>query len=155
MTDQPAFTTDPAIREAHGPVELTSQIVVAYVSHNSASAADLPKLIEDVYGALMHLDTVDVAVSEPQKPSVSIRKSVTPERLICLEDGLAFKSLKRHLTTSHQLTPDQYRQKWALPEDYPMVAPDYSATRSALAISRGLGRKAGWLSPKRLAKLKI
>ncbi len=107
------------------------------------SPSDLPKLIADVYGALKSLNGPAPAEAvEELKPAVSIRKSITPDFLICLEDGKKFKSLKRHLRTTYNLSPADYREKWNLPADYPMVAPNYSATRSALAKSNGLGRKA-------------
>lgn len=123
-------------------IELSSEIVAAYVGHNALSVADLPKLIADVYSALRALGTGQPVVeSEPQKPAVTVRRSVTPEFLTCIECGKKFKSLKRHLMTHHSLTPQQYRDKWNLPADYPMVAPNYSATRSSLAKSSGLGRK--------------
>ncbi len=124
-------------------IELSSEIVAAYVGHNALSVADLPKLISDVYTALKSLGSGHAPVeAEPPKPAVTVRRSVTPEHLTCLEDGKRFKSLKRHLMTHHSLTPQQYREKWNLPVDYPMVAPNYSATRSTLAKSSGLGRKA-------------
>jgi predicted transcriptional regulator len=123
-------------------IELSSEIVAAYVGHNALSAADLPKLIADVYSALKGLGSgTAVGELEPPKPAVNVRRSVTPDHVVCLEDGKKFKSLKRHLMTHHQLTPHQYREKWGLPADYPMVAPNYSATRSSLAKTSGLGRK--------------
>ena len=124
-------------------IELSSGIVAAYVGHNALSVADLPKLIADVYAALRGLGGQDApAEAEPPKPAVAVRRSVLPDHIVCLEDGKKFKSLKRHLMTHHQLTPQQYRDKWGLPADYPMVAPNYSATRSSLAKTSGLGRKA-------------
>ena len=124
-------------------VELSVEIVSAYVSHNSVSTADLPRLIADVHAALKGLATPAVVeLVESQKPAVSVRKSVTPDYLVCLDDGKQFKSLKRHLRTTYDMSPDEYRAKWGLPFDYPMVAPNYSATRSALAKTNGLGRKA-------------
>ena len=123
-------------------VELSSEIVAAYVGHNALSTSDLPKLIADVYTALKSLGTSQpAAAAEQQKPAVPVRRSITPDYLICLDDGKKFKSLKRHLMTHHNLTPQQYREKWGLPPDYPMVAPNYSATRSSLAKNSGLGRK--------------
>ena len=123
-------------------VELSSEIVAAYVGHNALAVSDLPKLIGDVYTALKSLGSAPAAPqAEPQKPAVTARRSITPDYLICLEDGKKFKSLKRHLMTHHNLSPQQYREKWGLPADYPMVAPNYSATRSALAKNSGLGRK--------------
>lgn len=124
-------------------IELSGEIVAAYVSHNALSATDLPKLLADVYAALMALGSEAASVdSEPLKPAVAVRRSITPDHIVCLEDGKKFKSLKRHLMTHHELTPQQYREKWNLPADYPMVAPNYSATRSSLAKTSGLGRKA-------------
>ena len=111
----------------------------------------MPKLIVDIYGALNTLGTPAVLVepAEALRPAVSIRKSITPDHLVCLEDGKHFKSLKRHLMNEHQMTIEQYRDKWSLPRDYPTVAHNYSASRSALAKSIGLGRKPGKLVPKR------
>jgi predicted transcriptional regulator len=122
-------------------VSLAADIVSAYVSRNSVTPGGLPALIESVHGALSKLGTVEaVPQAEPLVPVVSIRKSITPGFLICLDDGKKFKSLKRHLS-SHGMTPDQYRQKWNLPKDYPMTAPDYAAKRSVLAKSIGLGQR--------------
>jgi predicted transcriptional regulator len=124
-------------------IELSSEIVAAYVGHNALSPTDLPKLIAEVYAALKGLGAGPAASeAEAPKPAVPVRRSINPDYLICLEDGKKFKSLKRHLMTHHHLTPLQYREKWGLPADYPMVAPNYSATRSSLAKSSGLGRKA-------------
>ncbi len=123
-------------------VELTADVVSAYVSNNPVPVGELPALIGHVYVALK--GTAGAVVSErPEvlKPAVPIRKSVTPDYIISLEDGKKFKSLKRHLSTHYGLTPDEYRAKWGLPADYPMVAPNYAATRSALAKALGLGRK--------------
>lgn len=123
-------------------LELTTEIVTAYVSHNAIGATDLPKLIAETYAALGALNQLLApAPAEPAKPAVAVKKSVTHEHLVCLEDGQTYKSLKRHLRTHHDLTPEQYREKWALPADYPMVAPGYSARRSTLALENGLGRK--------------
>jgi predicted transcriptional regulator len=125
-------------------VELSADIVSAYVSHNSVSPSDLTRLIADVHGALRGLRGNEVPVQiEDLKPAVPVRKSVAPDYIICLEDGKKFKSLKRHLRTHYNLSPEEYREKWGLPADYPMVAPSYSATRSKLAKDNGLGRKAG------------
>jgi predicted transcriptional regulator len=124
-------------------IELSTEIVSAYVSHNSVSAGDLPRLIADVHGALRGLQGNEVpAPVEELKPAVPIRKSIASDYIICLEDGKKFKSLKRHLRTHYNLSPEEYREKWGLPSDYPMVAPSYSATRSKLAKDNGLGRKA-------------
>jgi predicted transcriptional regulator len=123
-------------------IELTADVVAAYVSNNPVPVGELPKLIADVYGALGLVNGAAVpAEVEPQKPAVPIKKSVTPDYIISLEDGRKFKSLKRHLSTHYDMTPNEYRAKWNLPSDYPMVAPNYSATRSTLAKSLGLGRK--------------
>ncbi|WP_338722909.1 MucR family transcriptional regulator [Devosia sp. XK-2] len=125
-------------------VELSTEIVSAYVSHNAVSPSDLPKLIAEVHGALRTLQVNGTpAPVEELKPAVPIRKSVANDFIICLEDGKKFKSLKRHLRTHYNLSPEEYREKWGLPADYPMVAPSYSATRSKLAKDNGLGRKAG------------
>jgi len=124
-------------------IDLSADIVCAYVSHNALSVTDLPKLIADVHTALRGLQSPVAAVAtEEQKPAVAVRKSVAPDYIICLEDGKKFKSLKRHLRTHYNLSPEEYREKWGLPTDYPMVAPNYSATRSRLAKDNGLGRKA-------------
>ncbi|ODT66569.1 MAG: MucR family transcriptional regulator [Pelagibacterium sp. SCN 63-23] len=124
-------------------IELSTDIVSAYVSHNAVSPGDLPKLIAEVHGALRALQTNEApAPVEELKPAVPIRKSVSNDYIICLEDGKKFKSLKRHLRTHYNLSPEEYREKWGLPADYPMVAPSYSATRSKLAKDNGLGRKA-------------
>ena len=124
-------------------IELSSEIVAAYVSHNSLSPSDLPKLITEVHSALRSLSSNDEIVPmEELKPAVPVRKSVAADFIICLEDGKKFKSLKRHLRTHYNLSPEEYREKWGLPADYPMVAPNYSATRSKLAKDNGLGRKA-------------
>jgi predicted transcriptional regulator len=123
-------------------VELSASVVGAYVSHNALSASDLPKLIAQVHQALIALGGPAPAEAAPElKPAVPVKKSITPDYLICLEDGKKFKSLKRHLRTEYDMSPDEYRARWGLPPDYPMVAPNYSEARSALAKSIGLGRK--------------
>jgi predicted transcriptional regulator len=125
-------------------VELSADIVSAYVSHNAVSTTDLTRLITDVHGTLRSLRGNEAPVQvEELKPAVPVRKSVAPDYIICLEDGKKFKSLKRHLRTHYNLSPEEYREKWGLPADYPMVAPNYSATRSQLAKDNGLGRKVG------------
>ncbi len=124
-------------------LELTTSIVSAYVSNNNVQPSDLVDLIASTYAALAKLDAGPApAPAAALVPAVPIRKSVTPDAIICLEDGKKFKSLKRHLNTSYGLTPEKYRVKWGLPVDYPMVAPAYAEARSALAKSMGLGRKA-------------
>jgi predicted transcriptional regulator len=123
-------------------IELTAEVVSAYVSNNPIPVSDLPKLIADVYAALGLINGAAPAEeSEAQKPAVPIKKSVTPDYIISLEDGTKFKSLKRPLMARYGMTPDEYRAKWNLPRDYPMVAPNYAAARSALAKTMGLGRK--------------
>ena len=123
-------------------IEPTAEIVAAYVSNNSIDSSDLSELIGSVHSAL-HRTTGAAAEPEPEplKPAVTVRKSVTPDFIICLEDGKKFKSLKRHLRTHYYLTPDEYREKWGLPADYPMVAPNYAKARSNLAREMGLGQK--------------
>lgn len=117
-------------------------IVAAYVSHNPVSQSDLPKLIQDVHRAVGALMFPVIEPAAPElTPAVPLRKSVTPDFIICLEDGKKFKSLKRHLRTHYNLSPEQYREKWGLPASYPMVAPSYSEKRSELAKTHGLGKK--------------
>ena len=121
-------------------VAIASDIVAAYVANNSVALADLPSLIGDVHRALVDVaNPVAETPAEAQKPAVSIKKSVSPDFLICLEDGKKFKSLKRHLRTQYNMSPDEYRAKWGLPADYPMVAPSYAEQRSKLAKNLGLG----------------
>ena len=123
-------------------IDLTADIVSAYVSNNTVPATDLPQLINEVYGALQKTSgAVTEPEPEPLKPAVPIKKSVTPDYIICLEDGKQFKSLKRHLRTHYDMTPEEYREKWGLPADYPMVAPNYAAARSDLAKKMGLGQQ--------------
>jgi len=121
-------------------IELTADIASAYVGNNSVSASELPNLIKSIFGALSGTENPAPAVIEPQVPAVSIRKSLTDDYLICLEDGRRFKSLKRHLRAKYNLSPEEYRAKWGLAKDYPMVAPAYAAARSNLAKSMGLGQ---------------
>jgi predicted transcriptional regulator len=122
-------------------VELTADIVSAYVSHNSLSIEALPALIRSVDSALKGLGQQKESQPEAeQAPAVPIKKSVTPDFIICLEDGKKFKSLRRHLKAAYDMSPEDYRAKWRLPPDYPMVAPNYAAARSALAKSSGLGQ---------------
>jgi predicted transcriptional regulator len=124
-------------------IQLTASIISAYVSNNTVSSAEIPALISQVYSALMRVSkgAAAAALAEPLKPAVPIKRSITTEYLVCLEDGKKFKSLKRHLRTQHQMTPDQYCAKWNLPVDYPMVAPNYAASRSQLAKQMGLGQQ--------------
>ena len=120
---------------------LTADIVAAHVSNNSVAVNDLPNLIQNVHGALTGIASKGGAVEPKPEPKVSIRASVKPDYVVCLEDGKKQKMLKRHLMTNHGMTPDEYRQKWGLPADYPMVAPNYAVTRSQLAKKMGLGQQ--------------
>lgn len=130
------------VAESKDLVTCTTRIVSAYVGYNSLSTHDLTTLIASVHGALKNLNSAAVVEIAPElKPAVPIKKSVTADFIICLEDGKKFKSLKRHLMTHYKMTPDDYRTKWNLPSDYPMVAPAYAAVRSSLAKANGLGRK--------------
>lgn len=125
-------------------IELTADVVAAYVSNNSVPVGELANLISDVYSALGRIGMVQTTTpmsAEKQKPAVNPKRSVHDDYIICLEDGKKFKSLKRHLTTHFNLTPEQYREKWGLEPNYPMVAPKYAAARSQLAKNMGLGRK--------------
>ncbi len=123
-------------------VELTAEIVSAYVSNNTVVATDLAGVIHNVFDALNKASTSwSQPAREELKPAVSIKKSVTPDYIICLEDGKKFKSLKRHLRTHYDLSPEEYREKWGLAHDYPMVAPNYARARSDLAKRMGLGQR--------------
>jgi predicted transcriptional regulator len=123
-------------------IELTAEIVSAYVSNNTVAAGEIPSLINQVHAALARVSGKSGdAAAEPLRPAVSVKKSITPEHIVCLEDGKKFKSLKRHLRTQYNMTPEQYREKWSLGADYPMVAPNYAAARSQLAKQMGLGQQ--------------
>ncbi len=122
-------------------ITLTADIVAAHVSNNSVAVNDLPQLISNVHGALATLTGASSAPEVRAEPKVPIRSSIKPDYIVCLEDGKRLKMLKRHLMTHYQLTPDQYRQKWGLASDYPMVAPNYAEQRRQLAKSIGLGTK--------------
>jgi predicted transcriptional regulator len=123
-------------------IALTADIVSAYVSNNTVAASDIPNLINQVHLALLRVSGgQNETQPEPLKPAISVKKSITPEYIVCLEDGKKFKSLKRHLRTQYNMTPEQYREKWQLPTDYPMVAPNYAAARSQLAKQMGLGQQ--------------
>ena len=124
-------------------ITLTADIVAAHVSNNSVALSDMPTLIANVHSALQGLSTPAVEEAPAQEPAVSIRASVKPDYIVCLEDGKKLKMLKRHLMTHYQMTPDDYRAKWKLPAEYPMVAPNYAAQRKELALKIGLGRKPG------------
>jgi predicted transcriptional regulator len=120
---------------------LTADIVSAHVSNNSVSASELPTLISSVFNSLSGLGGAPAAPSEPLVPAVSVRSSIKPDYIVCLEDGKKLKMLKRHLMTHYQMTPEQYRARWNLPADYPMVAPNYAETRRNLALAIGLGKQ--------------
>ncbi len=137
MDDDPNMSKSSA-----GVLHMASEIVSAYVSHNALPAAHIPELIQTVYKSLSDMEkSQGDATKEPLKPAVPIRRSITPEHIICLEDGKKLKMLKRHLRTTYNMTPDDYRKKWGLAPDYPMVAPNYAAQRSDFAKRIGLGRK--------------
>jgi len=130
------------VKDSSELVELAAEIVSAYVSKNNVVTGDLPALIGDVHDALMKASQKGMApLREELKPAIAIKKSITPDYIVCLEDGKKFKSLKRHLRTLYNLSPEEYREKWGLPHDYPMVAPNYAAARSNLAKKMGLGQK--------------
>jgi predicted transcriptional regulator len=123
-------------------IGLTAEIVSAYVSNNPVASADIPALINQVHSALLRVSSGQGAgSSEPLKPAVPVKRSINPDYIVCLEDGKKFKSLKRHLRSQYGMTPEQYREKWSLPADYPMVAPSYAAARSQLAKQMGLGQQ--------------
>jgi len=129
------------IKSASNILALTAQIVSAHVAHNAVAASALPGLIQEVHRTLATIESVPATAPQRPEPAVPIAKSVTPEFIICLEDGKKMKMLKRHLKTSFNMTPDQYRERWGLPVDYPMVAPRYAKQRSSLAKKIGLGTK--------------
>jgi predicted transcriptional regulator len=138
------FSKDSFMNDTTGKsfIELTADIVSAYVSNNPTPAAEISALIGQVHAALQRVSAGRTEVpAEPAKPAVSLKKSISPEYLVCLEDGKRFKSLKRHLRTQYNMTPEQYREKWGLPADYPMVAPNYAVARSNLAKKMGLGQQ--------------
>ncbi|RWA73996.1 MucR family transcriptional regulator [Mesorhizobium sp.] len=138
---------------AQSLIELTADIVSAYVSNNSVPVASLPDLIESVNSSLSKIGGPIAPETPAQAPAVNPKRSVFPDYIICLEDGKKFKSLKRHLGVHYGLTPDEYREKWGLKPDYPMVAPNYAAQRSTLAKAAGLGRKPA-AKPARIASNK-
>lgn len=123
-------------------IDMTAEIVSAYVGNNEVSAADLPSLIQQVYGSLADVSQgIAIVDNEPLKPAIAVKRSVSADYIVCLEDGKKFKSLKRHLRAHYDMSPDEYRTKWGLPKDYPMVAPNYARARSTLAKQMGLGQK--------------
>lgn len=124
-------------------IELTSELVAAYVANNPLPMPELPRLIGEVHEALERLASPEVETEERPEPAVPIRQSVAPDHLVCLEDGKKFKSLKRHLASQHGMTPEEYRRRWELPADYPMVAPNYANVRADLARRMGLGKRRG------------
>jgi MucR family transcriptional regulator, transcriptional regulator of exopolysaccharide biosynthesis len=133
MSDNPANTDF---------IGLTAEIVSAYVSNNTVASGDIPALISQVHSALLRVSSGQAGpLSEPLKPAVPVKRSINPDFIVCLEDGKKFKSLKRHLRTQYGMTPEQYREKWGLAADYPMVAPNYAAARSQLAKQMGLGQQ--------------
>ena len=139
--------------ESFNPIELTADIVAAFVANNALPIAELPALIQSAYAALEQLasgSVISAPLEEKKEPAVSIRKSITPDYLFCLDDGKKFKSLRRHLATLG-MTPDQYRAKWSLPTDYPMVAANYAAQRSELAKQIGLGQMRKYAAPRQQA----
>jgi predicted transcriptional regulator len=121
---------------------LTTEIVAAHVSNNTVSLGDLPQLINQVYQSLAHIGSAPAAPAERPQPAVSVKKSIQPDYIVCLEDGKKLKMLKRHLKTAYNMTPEQYRERWGLQPDYPMVAPNYARQRSRLAKEIGLGTRA-------------
>lgn len=133
MSDQPSQTD---------LLELTAEIVSAHASNNKVAPAELTEVIKDVFGTLAELGESGVPPEAPT-PAVPVKKSITPDHIVCLEDGKKLKMLKRHLNTAYGMTPEQYRERWGLPADYPMVAPNYAKRRSSLAKKIGLGRKVG------------
>ena len=125
-------------------LRMAVDVVAAYLSNNQVASSQIPEVIHSVYTSLTDIDVGSAEVRpEPQKPAVPVRKSVTPDYIVCLEDGKKLKMLKRHLQTTYGMTPEEYRAKWGLPADYPMVAPTYAQQRSDFAKKIGLGRKAG------------
>ncbi|MDX1486277.1 MAG: MucR family transcriptional regulator [Alphaproteobacteria bacterium] len=122
-------------------LELTTEIVSSHVANNSVAVQDLPDLIRQVYATLSSIEQAPTAQADRPQPAVPVKRSVTPDYIICLEDGRKLKMLKRHLKTSYNMTPDEYRDRWGLPADYPMVAPNYARQRSNLAKKIGLGTK--------------
>lgn len=132
-------------------LDMTAGIVSAYVGNNTVAATDLPALIRQVHSALAAVgDPAEAAPAAPKEPAVPVKRSISPDHLVCLEDGRKFKSLKRHLRTKYDMSPEEYRAKWNLPKDYPMVAPNYAKARSELAKSMGLGQ--GGRKPPRKGK---
>ena len=130
------------IEQSKDLLTLTTEIVAAHVSNNTVALSDLPQLINQIYNSLANIGTAPAAPAARPQPAVSIKKSVQPDYIVCLEDGKKLKMLKRHIKTVYNLTPEQYRERWGLPPDYPMVAPNYASQRSRLAKEIGLGTRA-------------
>ncbi|MEE8562520.1 MAG: MucR family transcriptional regulator [Alphaproteobacteria bacterium] len=128
-------------KETNDLLELTTEIVSSHVANNPVAIQDIPDLIRQVYGTLTTIDQGPSAQADRPQPAVPIKRSITPDHIICLEDGRKLKMLKRHLKTAYNMTPEDYRERWGLPADYPMVAPNYARQRSNLAKKIGLGRK--------------
>lgn len=142
--ENPHTKSDSGQNQSEIYLELTSEVIAAYVANNPVSTTELPSLIGEVHAALAKAGGQEDKASEvAAKPAVPVKKSVTDDYIVCLEDGKKFKSLKRHLRSHYDLSPEEYREKWGLPVDYPMVAPNYAKARSALARKMGLGRKPG------------
>jgi predicted transcriptional regulator len=128
--------------QANDLLALTTEIVAAHVSNNNVAVNDLPQLINQIYSSLAHIGTAPATPAARPQPAVSVKKSVQPDYIVCLEDGKKLKMLKRHLKTAYNMTPEGYRERWGLPSDYPMVAPNYARQRSRLAKEIGLGTRA-------------
>jgi len=128
-------------QESNDLLELTTEIVSSHVANNSVAVQDLPDLIRQVYGTLSTIEHAPAAQADRPQPAVPVKRSVTPDFIICLEDGRKLKMLKRHLKTAYNMTPEEYRERWGLQADYPMVAPNYARQRSNLAKKIGLGTK--------------
>jgi predicted transcriptional regulator len=128
-------------KETNDILELTTEIVSSHVGNNSVAVQDIPELIRQVYGTLTTIDQAPSAQPDRPPAAVSVKRSITPDYIICLEDGRKLKMLKRHLKTAYNMTPEEYRERWGLPADYPMVAPNYARQRSELAKKIGLGTK--------------
>ena len=128
--------------QPHDLLTLTTEIVAAHVSNNNVAVSDLPTLINQIYNSLANIDTAPAAPAARPQPAISVKKSVQPDYIVCLEDGKKLKMLKRHLKTAYNMTPEVYRERWGLSSDYPMVAPNYARQRSRLAKEIGLGTRA-------------
>ena len=135
------FETAESDPKANEILRLASEIVAAHVANNTVDMTELPGLIEQVYKSLANMDKDGESMTERPTPAVTVRKSITPDYIVCLEDGKKLKMLKRHLKTAYNMTPDEYRERWGLASDYPMVAPNYARQRSKLAKAIGLGTR--------------